>query len=893
MRYQDLPFSACKIVNLMASGWKSKLARVSRMEWDEVRVRALQEIHKQRDLFTHRMGMRPEAIRLNGDSPARPARPGQFFFPGIECSPPEGAARESSARAELLRKHLPDAASEILREADEICGHRFRLLGYDNLDFTPSDFTPSPVDCGNGTFKEIDWHLDPVHGKRVPLDPWFKIPYLEFAKVGDHKIIWELNRHQHLVTLAKARLLTGDEKYVGELVAQWHSWMDANPYPLGINWGSTLEVALRSLSWIWVDQLLAGTREYARFRADLLPALAFHGLYIERYLSAYFSPNTHLLGEALALLFLGTLYPQFPRAARWRESAWKIVVQEAERQVRPDGVYFEQALHYHVYALDFFLYARLLRARNGMQIPIAYDAVLRRMLDVVEALAQAGPAEGFGDDDGGRFWNPRRNRTEHMTDPLALGAVMYSREFSAAQLTEEAIWLFGNQAVAALSQKSHQQTTPSAHSMAFPDGGLYVLADSEPYPQVLVVDAGPQGMGRAGHGHADALSLRLAMDGRRWLVDSGSGVYISNDLAERNAFRGTGAHNTLSVDGLDQAVPAGPFSWTHIPATQTEKWIAGKTFTYFVGSHNGYTRLQDPVIHRRHILRVAGGVCLVRDIALGRAEHELEIRWHFAPDLVIRNNVLRNGVVPNNVQAVDARQVEIFRAGSRPGESRLSLIVSEETMWPTAMEVTKTVVSPAYGTLQPAPLVRCHGRALLPAETATALVSGRVSRQEDQPLDEPRLASIAQAAVQVYELELDYHYGGERDDRRERHAFFFALGDSNSNEAWSYGPWSSDAHVLYCRIENEELAQLVVIGGTHVAWQGRAIVQSAARSECFEWRRQDGMMNSVPAELPITASFEQLPSLSSASPSSRGSSNQGSSNESSSSPTSSPYAGKH
>ena len=52
----------------------------------------------------------------------------------------------------------------------------------------------------------------------------------------------------------------------------------------------------------------------------------------------------------------------------------------------------------------------------------------------------------------GGLWNPRRNRTEHMTDPLALGAVMYSRNYSAAQLTEEAIWLFGNQAVEKLSQ---------------------------------------------------------------------------------------------------------------------------------------------------------------------------------------------------------------------------------------------------------------------------------------------------------------------------------------------------------------------------------------------------------------------------------------------------------
>src|SRR5260221_6002335 len=545
----------------MASGWQSKLARVSRMDWEEVRVRVGQEFHKRSDLLMHRMGIRSAAIRLNRDSAARP---GQFFF----------SAREISERTELLRKHLPDEADDILREGDEICTHSFRLLGYEHLAY------------GN----EIDWHLDPVHGRRAPLDPWFKIPFLDFAAVGDHKVTWELNRHQYLLTLAKARLLSGDEKYTRELIAQWHSWVNANPYPLGINWGSTLEVAFRSLSWIWVDQLLTGSPEHPEFRAEMLPALAVHRRSIERYLSTYFSPDTHLLGEAVALFFLGTLYPQMPRAARWRECGWQIVLREAGRQVRPDGVYFEQSLHYHVYALDFFLYARLLAARNGMKIPAAYDAVLERMLDVVAALAQAGPAEGFGDDDGGRVWNPRRNRTEQMTDPLALGAVMYAREASAARPTEEAGWLFGNQAIENFSRTQANLVT---YSCAFPDGGLYVLADSEPWAQAMVVDAGPQGVGRSGHGHADALSLRLTMDGRRWLVDSGSGGYISKDPSDPDTFRGTGAHNTMRVDGVDQAVADEPFSWTHIPSTQVENWIVGKSFTYFVASHNGYARSEE------------------------------------------------------------------------------------------------------------------------------------------------------------------------------------------------------------------------------------------------------------------------------------------------------------
>ncbi len=786
---------------------------------------------------------------------------GQFFFPASECS----------ARAELLRQHLPEQASAILHDADEICAHRFRLLGYENLDF------------GN----EIDWHLDPVHGKRAPLDPWFKIPFLDFAAVGDHKVIWELNRHQHLVTLAKAQLLSGNknDKCVRELTAQWRSWTHANPYPLGINWGSSLEVAFRSLSWIWVDQLLSGTAEHEDLHAELLPALAFHGRYIERYLSTYFSPNTHLLGEAVALLFLGTLYPQIQSAARWRESAWKIVLHEAQRQVRPDGVYFEQSLYYHVYALDFFLYARLLQARNGFEIPPAYDAVLQQMLDVVAALAQAGPAEGFGDDDGGRLWNPRRNRTEHMTDPLALGAMIYSREFPAAQLTEEAIWLFGNPAVDALS-KTHlpQPTSAPLRSIAFPDGGLYVLADSDPYLQAMLVDAGPQGVGRSGHGHADALSVRLVMDGRRWLVDAGSGVYISEDPADRNNFRGTGAHNTLRVDGADQAVADEPFSWTNIPTVQAESWIAAKTFTYFAGSHNGYARLKDSVVHRRHILKVAGSVCLVRDIALGRAEHQLDIRWHFAPDL--------------EVQAVSPRRIEISRQGAQPGESRLSLIVPEdvpgETVWQLSTQVTKTLLSPAYGALQPAPLAQSSARLSLPAETATALLSGAIQiqqnieiHQNNAPLIAPRMASIAQPNVQLYEL--DYH--------GESHTFFFAL--NHVNEPWSFGPWSSDARLLYCRIANERLEQLVVIAATHVAWQGQPLLQSAP-FEFFEWRKQDALTNSSPGKLSATALIEELASDSipssptlNRSSSSPGSSSQGSASQGSPNQGSAPYAKTH
>ena len=144
-------------------------------------------------------------------------------------------------------------------------------------------------------------------------------------------------------------------------------------------------------------------------------------------------------------------------------------------------------------------------------------------------------------------------------------------------------------------------------------------------------------------------------------------------------------------------------------------------------------------------------------------------------------------------------------------------------------------------------------------------------RQEGEPLIEPRLASMAQAAVQVYEL--DYH--------DESHGFFFALGDG----AWSFGPWSSDARVLYCRIDKEKLAHLVVIGGTHVAWQGQPLLKAAGPSAFFEWRRQDAVINAAPSEFSVTSLFEEMTGGSRSSSAGL--------NHDSSDHSSSPYAEKH
>jgi hypothetical protein len=756
------------------------------MSWEELRTRVGQEVSKRVDVVLYSGGRQP-----GRDSPRSNANPPRKFF---------FAADELPGRVNLLREHLPHEADALVKEADEICRHRFRLLGFENLDYGA----------------EIDWHLDAVHGKRTPLIPWFKIDFLDFAQAGDHKVTWELNRHQHLVTLAKAWLLTRQDKYAHEAIAQWYSWQRANPYPLGVNWASSLEVAFRSLSWLWLRHLLALCPIVSSsFSNDVLGALSLSGRHIHQYLSTYFSPNTHLLGEAVALFFIGTLCPEIPAAKKWKEQGWKISQQEARRQVRADGVYFEQSLYYHVYALDFLLYARLLASRNGVETSAGFDDVIKKMLGVVQALAQVSAPDGFGDDDGGRVFNPRRNRAEHMTDPLAVGATLFHNEGSKATLTEEAIWLFGAEAIQWTAKSANTSQAPKVYS--FKEGGIYIAASQEPAQQ-MVIDAGPQGTGRSGHGHADGLSIKLSFSNRLWLVDAGTFGYITPG-GERQVFRGTRAHNTLVVDGLDQAQPEGPFAWSAIPAIRTDSWLPGANFTFFAGQHSGYERLAQPVRHRRFVFHLDGAFWLVRDVAEGEGSHLLETSWHFAPDLEIAK--VRNSFLVS---------IPRENASGAASSSRLTFLPVSDPNWTTIL--VSEHVSPAYGVMIAAPVLRSSARVALPAEHAALLLpavhakpkTGKLARVDEQP-------------APVQKPDAAYRY--DDDDGEDSHTMVFGR---STGTAWTFGPWTSDARFLYYRVRDRQMRHVIFCEGSFAQFQGNSLFSNARPLQWLDWMNRPGTL---------------------------------------------------
>lgn len=744
---------------------------MTRMSREEIRTRAAQEFAKRWDALLHALG-----YKFAGDfRPQAQVAPAHFFFEPVELSD----------LVALLRERLPADVDAIVDEAERVSRHQFNLLGYTDLEYG----------------HEIDWHLDAVHSKRAPFKRWYRIRYLDFNEVGDHKIVWELNRHQHLVTLAKAWRLTGQDRFADEFFRQWYSWQKANPYPVGINWASSLEVAFRSLSWIWAHRLLAGCPAVpATFERDYLRALRLNGQHISRYLSTYFSPNTHLLGEALGLFFIGTVYPQFPEARLWRERGWKIVLEEAEHQIRPDGLHFEQSIYYHVYALDMFLHARLLAASNGVPIPRAFDQKIERMLEVLRALGQGGPPPRIGDDDGGRVFNPQRNRAEHMLDPLATGAALFGRpgfKEVAGGLREETIWLLGRKGVATFDEIKAGDRPPVSVQLGF--SGIYVMAVSDAGAQRLVVVAGPQEGLSCGHAHADALSAQLSVNGREWLIDPGSGCYIC-EKGRREYFRSTSAHNTLRVDGLDQGEMAGPFSWDSPLSARVEQWVPGKTFDLFSGSHTGFARLPQPVIHERTVVSIKDRFWLVRDRAQGEGEHQLDVAWHLAPGFLPR-------CTGENPAVVWAR-----------GDEGLVLLPAEGHGW--SQQITQGEDAPVYGKIVPSHVLSFRTRARLPAEFAVLLLPVETADPQLGVLD--RLDDgAADAPVRGYRH--------ARFD--ELHFMFFAA----PGRRWELGKWSSDAQFVYCGMTGDGRQHWVLCGGTYAEIGGRRVIDCERAVERFEW----------------------------------------------------------
>ncbi|MGH8732690.1 MAG: alginate lyase family protein, partial [Burkholderiales bacterium] len=301
------------------------------------------------------------------------------------------------------------------------------------------------------------------------------------------------------------------------------------------------------------------------------------------------------------------------------------------------GVNREQAVSYQQFVLDLLPLCMLAGKANKQWFSADYESRIESMLDYLASIMDSGDnVPMFGDADDGLAMRlaPQTDFCPYKS-LLASGALLFRRgdfKLKAGRLDDKTRWLFGADADAQFASLD-AETTRLPPRQTFPEGGYFVLGCGfETREEIrLVADAGPLGYRSiAAHGHADALSFSLSAGGLEFLVDPGTYAYHTQERW-RQYFRGTAAHNTLRIDGLDQSVPGGNFMWLRKARAGCSLWLSSTEQDSFEGWHDGYMRLDDPVKHRRLIqLNKSARQVLIEDTLEMGEEHEVELLFHCA-----------------------------------------------------------------------------------------------------------------------------------------------------------------------------------------------------------------------------------------------------------------------
>jgi hypothetical protein len=295
----------------------------------------------------------------------------------------------------------------------------------------------------------------------------------------------------------------------------------------------------------------------------------------------YSSAANHTIAEATGLVYAGVLFPEFSGAERWRSIGIQLLSREVERQVLPDGGGAEQTFAYLRQITDLASLARGIEPH--LRVLDDRIAAARRFL--VETQGAMRALE-IGDDDGGHALS------RHWRNEPALA-------------------------------------TDLAHTVTFPDAGVSVLRSRSPEGHQILFRHGTLGLSPLnGHGHASLLSITWQHRDRELLVDTGTYTY-TGDARWRRHFRGTSAHNTVSVDGRDQSTQRGAFLW-HPDVRARLVHASDDEFTTLLATHDGFRGL--PVRHWRGIVYGHGGRLLVWDRVEGRGTHSVSLWWHLAAD---------------------------------------------------------------------------------------------------------------------------------------------------------------------------------------------------------------------------------------------------------------------
>ncbi|SHJ60898.1 alginate lyase family protein [Pseudozobellia thermophila] len=539
--------------------------------------------------------------------------------------------------------------------------------------------------------KSIDWHRDLTTRKEFPRKFSFDID-TRSGKNGNVKVVWEVNRLQYLLHICLKYQQSKEKKYLDLFVRHIEEWKEANPYLNGVNWYSNIEVNIRIINWVFcwemieANELMASDSEFKKFvETTWLPLIELHARHAYRYESKYSSSNNHLIAEASGL-FIAGCYWSFKDSDRHIKKGQAILEEEIVKQHSANGINKEEASEYIQFITDFFLIAFLIGERSGHGFSEAYRQTLQSIFDYIYHLMDmGGNVPYYGDDDDGKVISLPTDETHfnNFRSLLTSAAIVFNDpKFKAKgrvfDLKNQV--LFGEEGQGVFDSLALPEKTEPETRLYKNEGHFLIKKGGDAREVYLHVDIAPLGyLSIAAHGHADALSFFLNIDGKPYIVDPGTYTYHS--FPEWRAyFKGTLAHNTIRVDGLDQSVNGGPCLWLNHYQAEVLEIKDSPEEIVLKGSHNGYD--QQGVKHTRTYIfdKKNDSITIIDDLKVANDEtHVYEYPLHLHPDVTVQQ------------EAPDRFTI------AHPGERTVSILLDERLK----TEVLRGSESPLLGWFSP------------------------------------------------------------------------------------------------------------------------------------------------------------------------------------------------
>lgn len=526
---------------------------------------------------------------------------------------------------------------------------------------------------------KIDWHYDPKTGNKWPHKFWGDIDIRDGFTVGGAKFVWETNRVYCLSVLGMVFQLTGERKYAEKFFTLLQDWQDANPYPLGVNWTSGIELAIRIANFVWGLSFLKGYNFADADKESINRFVWHHARHLYRYPSKYSSNNNHAIAEAFALFLAGTFFPHLKGAQIWQERGKKVLERECQRQILADGGSCEYSTSYLSFVFDFFLLYKIVCEKSRINYDTKLDKRLEQSCDYIYSLMDGnGNIPNIGDQDSAILVNFGLNNHENFQSILNTGAVIFDRpEFKQKNFPDfKTCMLTGGRLIEqneGLIYKDKKSAFSGQRRSRFLDeSGLSVIrAVINSGEVVFVGNATPLGMQPLyAHGHLDALSFTLSVGGQEIFVDPGTYLYHSGGNWRRY-FRSTAAHNTVRINETDFTGMPGDFMFgkpyqitEHLLWTEDMKsiWQAG---------HDAYTRLESPVYHTRQVIFDArASHFAINDIINSPGTFKVEQFFHLHPNCLLELKegriVVKRGEVVSELFFDKQLEIEVYKGSDAP-----------------------------------------------------------------------------------------------------------------------------------------------------------------------------------------------------------------------------------